>query len=211
MILSSATLGVRLSFLIGFGSLLLASETPSLNLMPSRIEMDSFYSGGTVTIKGRIAAGSEAVVVVRGEDKEEVFNKKARFGPIWASAGKVRISGVPSLFLCFSAKPVSKLLNRETITERLLDTTAIVARMRVEPAQEGGTDDPIRSNYLALKEEDGIYKVDPNGVQLGETENGRTHYTVEFNWPKKAPPASYEVRILECRGGEVVSQASAPL
>ena len=46
------------------------------------------------------------MLVIRGPDKEETFNKKVRAGPIWISSGQVHITGVPSLFLSFSPAPV---------------------------------------------------------------------------------------------------------
>ena len=58
------------------------AEAPSVRLTPKVIEMGAFYSGKWTRISGVVARGSKAIVVVRGPDTEEVFNRKARAGPI---------------------------------------------------------------------------------------------------------------------------------
>ncbi len=184
---------------------------PVVRLTPERIEMGSFYSGARLRIEGMVGPGSKAIVVVRGSDRKESFNTKARFGLIWATSGKVEISGGPSLFLCFSPEPVSALLDAGVIRRSLLDEASILTRLRVDPEQAADTAGPIRSHFLDLKKADGLYQVFPQSLKMGEPRAGGTPFSVEFLWPKLAPPASYTVKVLECRDRAVSRESSVPL
>jgi hypothetical protein len=177
-------------------------------ISPGHIEVGAFYEGATVMLEGEIEAGSKAIVTVAGPTGEETFKTKTRFGPIWLTSGKIRVSGAPSLFLRFSSEPTAGLLYAETPAMRGLDKPSLMNRMSITPP--GRDDARIRFDYAALKEEDGMYSFGDGGVRLAETRPNAS-YSVRFQWPRKAPPARYEVRIYEVRDGAVFREASAPL
>ncbi len=184
---------------------------PRLKLTPERIEMGSFYNGARLRVEGLIGRGSKAIVVLRGADKEEYFNRKGRFGFIWLNAGSVRISGAPSLFLCFSPEPVRALLDAEVIGQRLLDEASIQAQLRIDPEQNPHQAAEVRSDFLALKTEEGLYSVYSCGLKMDTPLAEGATFSAEFQWPKRAPPASYAVEVLECRDGKVIAESSIPL
>lgn len=189
--------------------LALGSEQQLVNLTPPSIEMGTFYGGSAVRVEGSVERGCSPVVVVRGPTIKEAFNKKGRTGPIWVNAGKIEVSGVPSLFLCFSAQPVRALLGPETITRQGLDEAGLKAHLVIEPAK---MDQPaIRDEYLKLKSAEGTVGVFPSAVEMGRPAEGGTPYTVEFDWPKKAQPGTYEVSVYECRDGAILRHSTVPL
>jgi uncharacterized protein (TIGR02186 family) len=192
-------------------SLAIESEGPTVRLTPGVIEMGASYSGAAMRIEGAAKAGAEVVVVVRGADREEIFNKKGRFGPIWINAGKVHVSGVPSLYLCFSARPVHAFLSRDAIDRHQLDETAIRRQMRISPQGDVQEQNVIRNNYLTLKRQEGTYRVSNAALKKADGDPGALAYSVEFTWPKKAPPGAYQVKVYECRDRSVVRLSSAPL
>ena len=181
---------------------------PTVTVRPAAIRMDAFYAGAQVEVTGRTPAGTQVVMVVRGSEKEESFNTKGRFGPIWANAGEVRIGGVPSLFLAFSSAPFSQLLSRAELDRRQLDTQAIEAQMKVEPPARDRA--AIRQNYLKLKAGQGILRVEEGTVKVEEGGDVAS-YAASFRWPKMAPPARYTVTVFAVRDQTVVGEASTPL
>jgi len=181
---------------------------PTLKLTPPAVEMGMFYSGAELRIEGTVQAGSEPIVVIRGAGREEIFNKKGKAGPIWVNVGKVRISGVPSLFLRFSPEPVRNFVHRAEIDEHQLDEASIRHQMRIEPDQDR---DAIVESWLALKAQEGTYGLSRQGVRLGTAKEGRVPYWVEFHWPKKAPPARCQVSVYECRDGTIIGTTTATL
>jgi hypothetical protein len=180
--------------------------TPDLTLTPTFIPMGTFYNGAKIAVKGRVAAGSGVVVAIRGPEIEETFNKKGKVGPFWYNAAKVHISGAPSLFLCYTSGPLTGLLSREALDAAQLDEEAIRAQMKVQPPDQ---DNPtVRENYLALKRQQSIYRLFEGTVKLGAEEGGSRSFTLDLAWPKKAPPAAYEVKVYECRDQGVTAQTS---
>ena len=185
------------------------SNGPTVKLTPDRIEMATFYDGAELRIEGMAAEGTQVVIVLKGPEVEEVFNKKGRLGPIWVNSGKVHISGIPSLFLSFSPRPVEELLSREAIDQYQLDETAIRNQMKVEPSQQD--QEKVRANYLSLKTQQGIYRVVSDGIKMGAPTQGGAPFTLDLRWPKKAPPAHYVVHVYECKDNQVLRQSTVPL
>ncbi|MEW5763505.1 MAG: TIGR02186 family protein [Acidobacteriota bacterium] len=181
---------------------------PTARISPEVIRMDAFYGGAQIRVEGEVPAGSGVYLVVKGPQIEESFNKKGRFGPIWANAGKVRIAGVPALFIGFSSAPLADLLSREALEAGQLDVTSIQAQMKVDPPV---MDQPlVRENYLKLKSDQGILQVNEGTVAVTPGENS-SRYAVSFAWPKVAPPADYRLEVYACRDGRVLSRAELPL
>ena len=188
-----------------------SGEGRLLELSPSRIEVRTFYSGARVRAQGIIRQGSHVLVLAIGGHAEETFNKKVRFGPIWINSGKVHVSRAPSLFLSFSDQPVEEFIRPRDIARYELDEAAIKRRMQIEAEGEEVDVETMKHNYFKLKVEEGVYQILTGVVHLGAARNGMVPYSVEFNWPKTAPPAHYEVRAFECRDGVVVATSTAPL
>jgi uncharacterized protein (TIGR02186 family) len=182
---------------------------PSVKLTPEIIRMGAFYSGEWMRISGTVAPGSKVIVLLRGPRTEEVFNRKGRVGPIWINTGKVHISGVPSLFLCYSSEPVNRLLHRDEIERRQLDDQAILRQMVVTPKEMDHA--TVRADFIALKTGENVYRMISGGVKMGAAGAAGVPYSVDFHWPRKAPPAHYEVRVYECRDGALVGRTTAAL
>lgn len=180
-----------------------------VSVSPSQVGVGTFYRDVPIRITGEAQQGSTVVIVVRGADIAESFNKKGRVGPIWLNVGKVRISGVPSLLMVFWPAPPEKVLHREQIDRYQLDQAAVLKQIHVEPA---ALDEPeIRQHYWALKSEQGAYRIQVGAIRLEEAPAGAKRYSVEFPWPRKAPPGRYIVAAYECHQGQVVAQSTATL
>lgn len=182
----------------------------TVKVTPSVIPMGTFYGGVGVHVEGTAPLASEIIVALRGPDATEVFNKVGRVGPIWVNTGKVFISGIPSLLLVFSSKPLSACLSREEIDRCQLDTIAIKKGIEIKPAQKSG--DPIADEFVKLKVRQGNYRMGGSGVIRTASLNERDlTYALDFTWPKSAPPGTYTVNVYASRGGEVKETLEVPL
>ncbi len=182
---------------------------PDIRISPKTIEMGAFFNGARLRVSGAVASDAHVVIVVRGADREEAFNFKSRVGPIWLNTGKVHVSGAPSLFLALSSDHVFVLLGRAEVEAEQLDVASIRRQMRLTPASLDR--DIVRAGYLSMKQEEGIYLVNPAGVVLGAADGSGRTFSSEFDWPAKAPPARYEIRVYECRDRAIARTWSAPL
>jgi hypothetical protein len=210
------------------------APAPSLKLSPETIRMGAFYSGAKVRIEGTAPAGSQVLVVIRGDENDEFFNKKGRVGPIWVNTDRIHVTAAPSLFLCFTSADLSSLLDRASIEAYQLDEQAIMNRLACRShckcsttarhrtasgslAECTGVEpDPqyrelIRSSYLALKSREGRYQTHPNAVRMVNAAAFDSHYTLQLDWPRSAPPGSYHVEMYACKNRSVVARTAALL
>jgi uncharacterized protein (TIGR02186 family) len=176
---------------------------PPLRITPQTIEIGLLYRVPPVRIEGEVPAGSQVVVVVQGEHKEETFNKKVRAGPIWISSGKVHISGAPSLFLSFSSAPVDSLAEQRALEEQALTPAAIRQKIHVDAGGAPVDEEAMRASYLDLKTKNGFYQVHNGGVEFGRGEGCEAPFSLTFEWPRKAPPGTYTVTAFELKNDQV--------
>ncbi len=214
-----------------FSSPLMKGENLSLNVSPTPIQMGAFYNGAQMRVEGTVPAGSHVVVVIRGDEKHEIFNRKGRVGPIWLNVDKVHIQNAPALFLTYSSENVRSLLDGATVEQYQMDQGAIKKRMSprihcqcasqvrpgaakvtckgVEPPLQEG--ELLRNSYLKLKAKEGTYQAFSQAVKISEAGNGQSLYRVDLHWPRKAPPAIYQVEVYAVRDRAIVARASTAL
>ncbi len=184
------------------------AQSPQVTVDPPQLRVETFSGQQHVLITVRVDPDATPVVVIRRPDAEAVFNRKVRVGPIWLNSGRVHITGVPALLLCFSPVPVDALLQRADIDRYLLDARAVRQALHVEPAE---FDAPaIRDSYLALRQEDESYRFADRGSDAFEAGEEPGWYALRLAWPTRAPTAMYAVSVYECREGRVVSTATVP-
>jgi hypothetical protein len=208
---------------------------PSVRLSPDAVRMGAFYHGATVRIEGEAPPGATVLVVVRGPEEAQFFNRKERVGPVWLSVDRVHVTRVPSLFVRLGGGDVRSLLDEASVEAFQLDESALQRRMNVRshckcrsgqatttgpgpapPCPTGVEPDErhlelIRTSYLALKRQEGIYQVLPDAVRTTASADGATLYTAELDWPRRARPGTYQVEVFACRDRAVVGRASAVL
>ena len=203
----------------------------SVKVSPEAIQMGAFYNGAKMRIEGTAPSGSQVLVVIRGEEHDELFNKKGRAGPIWVNTDRIHVAFTPSLFLSFSSTDVTALLDPTSIEAYQLDEQAIKNRLACRShckcdttvrhhtrsgaiAQCAGVEpDPryrelIRSYYLALKTREGRYQTHSDAVRMTNAVLNATaddsRYSLDFDWPRSAPPGSYQVEVYACKNRLVV-------
>lgn len=182
------------------------------SVTPRVIEVGAFYEGVNVKVEGVAPPGSQMILTVTGSQRPESFNRKARFGPIWLNAGRVRISGAPSIFLRYSTGPVALRRDRECMAERELDEAAVRERIRIEPAPpDSRAAARLLADFLALKKGDRVYRFTNAGIEMGSPQADGTPYTLRFHWPRKAPPGEYYIHAYAIRDGEIQSQVTASI
>lgn len=205
---------------------------PSVKLSPETIQMGAFYNGTTVRIEGAAPPSSSILVIIRGNEKDEFFNKKGRVGPIWINTDKIHIAGVPSVFLSFSSADIHSILDRASIDADQLDESSIKSHLvcrshcKCRSSEHKGREsiatcagekpgpqyeELIRNSFIALKSGEGSYQSHPGTVKLSQASADSTRYVLDLNWPKNARPGSYSVEVYACRDRSVLARATTQL
>jgi hypothetical protein len=214
------------------------SSALSVKVSPEAIQMGAFYNGAKMRIEGTAPSGSQVLVVIRGEEHDELFNKKGRVGPIWVNTDRIHVAFTPSLFLSFSGADVTAFLDPASIEAYQLDEQAIKNRLASRShckcdttvrhhtrsgaiAKCAGVEpDPhyqelIRSYYLALKTREGRYQTHTDAVRMTNAGLNATaddsRYRLDFDWPRSAPPGSYQVEVYACKNRQVAARTTTLL
>jgi hypothetical protein len=176
---------------------------------PAVIPMGTFYSGSSVHIEGRVPANTDVIVAVRGPEATEVFNQVGRAGPIWVNKGKVSVSGIPSLLLVFSTKPIHHCLCRGELDRCQLDAAAIRSQIKVKPPTRDR--EVIAGEFLKLKYRQKSYQLENAGIRLGDPEEVNRRFALDFHWPRNAASGTYLVSVCACKGGDITESVEIPL
>lgn len=213
------------------------SSDLSVKVSPQAIQMGAFYDGAKMRIEGTAPSGSQVLVIIRGEEHDELFNKKGRVGPIWVNTDRIHVAFTPSLFLSFSGADVTAFLDPASIEAYQLDEQAIKNRLASRSHCKCSTTvrhhtwpgtitrcagvepDPkyqelIRSYYLALKSRERRYQTHLGAVRItnpGSNAAADSQYSLDFDWPRSAPPGSYQVEVYACKNRVVAARTTTPL
>ena len=87
---------------------------------------------------------------------------------------------------------------------RSLGYESLAARMDVEGTRADRGE--MISHFLRLKESEGLYRLAPGAVRLGDLERGRRAFEVAVPLPSTASPGEIEVAVLELADGAVVGE-----
>lgn len=204
-------------------------QMPAPQLTPRTIAMGSFYDGASVHLEGDApSAASGVIIVLRGVEKDEFYNRKQKFGPVWLNADRIHFQHAPSLFYAFASGDEASMLSRADLDKYGLDETAILRTLRclchckcnlTEAGQQSGSKDSIpdpayrsvlANEFLQAREQDGVYRTVPGSVSL-EKSGSSLHYKLDFRLPVNLAAGSYRVQVVACDQGHVIATSEGEL
>ncbi|MEW5733544.1 MAG: TIGR02186 family protein [Thermodesulfobacteriota bacterium] len=178
-----------------------AAAAGDITLSPATVPVSVFYGGAQVSLTAEIPAGSQAAVLVTGEEKELTLKKKGkRGGVLWMNVGTVSFGHIPVMYkLAFSQQPESlapaAVLDRldlgyEGLAERALGDDRSAERKH------------LFGELIKLKEKEKLFVVRTNGVAVAPSAQGPSRVTASFFLPPGAPIGAYDVRLFVFKDGE---------
>ncbi len=186
-----------------------AGGLPTVELTPKTVQIGAMYGGTPMRVEGLVPAGSGVIVLVTGGGAEQVFKHRGRVGPIWGTIGKVHVSGAPALFVRYSSAPVENMLTPEEIRDHRLSTDALRSALEISPQTQDGS--RLREDYIRLKLGERVYRQFDNMVKVERKPGDLNRYSLQFHWPRMAPPARYRVDVYACKDGAVVAHTRSHL
>jgi uncharacterized protein (TIGR02186 family) len=171
-------------------------------LVPNLVHIGMFFGGTTVTLQGQVPAGCQVAVVLEGPRVESRFKIKERvLGFLWMNHGQVTFQQVPSVYLVYA----SEGLSLPQADRAGFGYHALQRQVRILP---GAGEKPafLWSEFVKLKEEQGLYHWQPQGVRLEPAEQGRRTFRAELTISSQMPVGDYQVWVLALREGKVVAR-----
>ncbi len=180
----------------------------SVLVRPDVIAAGTFYHGATIHVQGWADEGSQIVVRVTGPRVDELFNRRARIGGlIWGGVEHVTIRNAPTLYDVSTSAALASAAS-PALRERLeLGFDTLGAGIRLERPRPDAR--LLVEHFVRLKQREGLYRISPGSVVLGDERDGRRRFSVDVPVTSAAPPGDLEVSVFETTRGELAGSRSA--
>lgn len=187
------------------------------SLSRHQILVTSSFTGTTVVLFGSIErdaasvgrrGGYDIVVTVIGPRQNLVTRRKERVFGIWANVDSRAFVGVPNYLAVLSNRPVEQIappVQRRQL-QLGLDDTLLPQRIGVDVA-DVVRGDPFRAAFLRLRNEQGLYRQETNGVTFLAPTLFRANITLPWN----VPTGAYEVELKLFADGAMIARTTSAL
>lgn len=190
----------------------------SAALTESQVEVDAGYAGASIVLYGAVFNPGDdppdVVVVVRGPERPVRLVRKVRVAGLWLNSRPVLFEGAPGFYMTASSRPLSEVAGFGVL-RRLgvgLDHIRIDAPDEQRTVNLYGVRDVVisrlgddyldwRRAVIRLKERDGLYNSDPDGVTFVDPGLFRAEITL----PAEAPTGVYQTEVWLFQDGRAVS------
>ena len=163
------------------------------------------FSGASVVLFGGTDGPGDAVVVVRGPERDMTVRRKERVAGIWANTQAVTFTNVPSFYAVATSRPMEEILAPEAAAFYRLGVANL--KLGAETPASPAVIDAFRVALEGNQEQAGLFvtrmgKIDFLGERLFRT-------TITF--PSNAPTGTYLVEVFQVRDKNVIAGQTTPL
>ena len=165
---------------------------PSLQLVPSRIEVDLFFRGAELVATGTVPRDCRVVLKLEGERRVVAYRRKDRRGPLWIGTGRVVFDALPGLYLVASSSDSPDVgLQMETVGVGFEALRRNVSIEQSPPADDGFVFD----EFLRLEKQRGFYAMRPGSLVLSDRDGALAEFRTEFRIPATVRPGAYRATL----------------
>jgi hypothetical protein len=213
---------VLLGVILAFGTCLprpaLGQPTTGLlALEPERVEIDLTFSGASIQVRAVLPTGYEGAVRLIGRPERQDLKKLGkRGGLLWMSVGDLTLEHVPQVYEVLSSSPLANLASPAVLEQWMLGYRYLLPEKTLDPA--------LRSEFVRLKEHEGLFRVREGGLRPEEPapEAARTSGSGAASGslkmlrgtlalPASVPVGDYAVDLIGFEHGRATRLASATL
>ena len=159
--------------------------------------------GAVLDPQGRAGQGYDIVVVLKGPTEPIRLREKERFAGVWVNALSNDFRSVPSFFAVASSRPVAEIVDEKTAAIYEFGTPYI----QLSPSGSIDPDEQLRFalGLVDLKQRQGLYKEDMDGVQITED----VLYQARISLPSNVTTGTYTAETFAVTQGRVIASAVA--
>ena len=145
----------------------------------------------------------DIVVVLKGPTEPIRLREKQKILGVWINADSTAFRSAPSYFAVASSKPISEIVDDRTaaIYELGLDYLQLSPIGSIDPTEQ----ELFTRGLVGLREREGLYREDPNGVTISE----QVLYQARIALPSNVQTGRYTAETFAIAHGRVIASASA--
>jgi pyruvate, water dikinase len=181
-----------------------AATDGDTEVRPARVSAGMFFAGTTLSVRGTADEASDVVIRVVGPLDLHTYNRRGKIaGLIWGGVEHVTFSDAPSVYGLYTSAALRSITDPDTRVRLGLGLEALRARIRATPP---GPDPPrLADDFVKLKQREGLYRLDPGGVQLEDAHGTRRRFHAALAFPATVPPGQFEVTVFQFARGALVA------
>ncbi|NOZ47667.1 MAG: hypothetical protein GXO79_12935 [Chlorobi bacterium] len=188
---------IFLLFLSTFFSEKAFSITASVK--PNYIPIDCFFYGGKVCITGYAKKDEEIIIKITSKEKVNFLRKKKKINVLWVNSYELEFHFSPDVYLLYSTKKISNLLNEKEKTKYCIGYPALKKHIKIHIIKNNDTIDcnnkcECCNEYFRLQEARNIYGVFNNSIKTKIIGNEK-YFELILDWHYEAPPTNYKINI----------------
>jgi uncharacterized protein (TIGR02186 family) len=172
------------------------------------INIDFFYHGGSVSIRGVSDPGTDLVIKITSEHGHHTLRQKGKVGVLWMNVGTLKFEHVPSVYFLQSTRSLDDILPAAEQLKYGLGYKALAEESEVTPLKDPSQKGQWFKEFLRYKEASKVYSVESGKISLTR-KGGKQNYYIMMDWPYQAAPGDYLVTVYAVRDRKVVEQAHA--
>jgi uncharacterized protein (TIGR02186 family) len=184
-----------------------ASAELTVTANHDHINIDFFYHGSSVSVRGTADPGTDLVIKISAPEGHHVLRQKGKVGGLlWMNVATLKFDRVPSLYFLTSTKKLEDILSNEAMEKDVLGYPALAKHIDLAPVADEGEKSRWVGEFVKYKETSKLFSVTSGKITTSEKE-GKQNYYVLLDWPYQAQPGDYYVTVYEVRDGKVIDQA----
>lgn len=145
----------------------------------------------------------DIVVVLKGPTQPILLREKEKRLGIWVNAHSTAFRSAPSFFAVASSQPVGEIVDERTaaIYELGLDFLQLSPAGAIDPEEQAR----FTAGLVDLRQREGLFREDPNGVTINEG----VLYQARMAVPSNVVTGRYTAETFAITGGRVIASAVA--
>jgi uncharacterized protein (TIGR02186 family) len=207
--------------LVVLGSAMAATHPASAERLVTSISrhqvlVSSNFTGTSIVLFGTVepdsptarrrAASYNIVAIVSGPKQTLVTRRKERMLGIWTNAESRTFVNVPSYLAVLANRPLGEIADADDLRRLQIGfDNAVLPQQIGSDIGDVPRVDPFRSNFIRLKQEQGLYAELSNGVTLLTP----TVFRAGIPLPAGTPVGNYDVVVRVFADGALVAQANS--
>ena len=159
--------------------------------------------GAVLDPRGRAGQGYDIVVVLKGPTEPIRLREKERFAGVWVNSQSSDFRSVPSYFAVASSHPIEQIVDNKTAAIYEFGTGYI----QLSPSGNINPEDDRRfaRGLVDLKQRQGLYKEDMDGVQIKQG----VLYQARISLPSNVTTGTYTAETFAVTEGRVIASAES--
>ena len=158
---------------------------PSLQLFPSRVEVDLFFRGAGLVATGTVPKDCGVVLKLEGGRRAAAYRRKDRRGPLWVSTGRVEFDALPGLYMVVASSDSAGLVRQMDVVGEGFGALRQSATVEQSPP---GDDGFVFDEFLRLKIRAGVLRA--SARVGGVVRRGRRNRRFSYGIPGSARRAA---------------------